>query len=147
MFMGPTWGPPGSCWPRCWPHVGPMNPAIRDGLESNKHQPIAETFVMIAKQLWQRKFLLYHIFGGQCVNTWGVADAKIHRWTGSTMVQIRPTLFRHKPFHLPLNKMDAISQMTFSNIFLWMKGFVFWMIFHWSMFLRIKLTVFQHWFR
>ena len=29
-FMGPTWGPSGSCWPRwapCWP--GPMNLVIR----------------------------------------------------------------------------------------------------------------------
>ena len=25
-FMGPTWGPPGTCWP----HVGPVNLAIKD---------------------------------------------------------------------------------------------------------------------
>ena len=29
-FMGPTWGPPGSCRPQMGTHVGPMNPAIRD---------------------------------------------------------------------------------------------------------------------
>ena len=28
-FMGPTWGPPGSCQPPDGPHVGPMNLAIR----------------------------------------------------------------------------------------------------------------------
>ena len=27
-FMGPTWDPPGSCWPPGGPHVGPMNLAI-----------------------------------------------------------------------------------------------------------------------
>ena len=29
-FMVPTWGPPGSCPDPDGPHVGPMNPAIRD---------------------------------------------------------------------------------------------------------------------
>ena len=29
-FMGPTWGPPGSCRPQMGPHVGPMNLAIGD---------------------------------------------------------------------------------------------------------------------
>ena len=28
-FMGPTWGPPGSCQPPDGPHVGPMNLTIR----------------------------------------------------------------------------------------------------------------------
>ena len=28
-FMGPTWGPPGSCRPQMGPDVGPMNLAIR----------------------------------------------------------------------------------------------------------------------
>ena len=30
-FMGPTWGPPGSCEPQMGPRVGPMNLAIGDG--------------------------------------------------------------------------------------------------------------------
>ena len=30
-FMGPTWGPPGSCWPQM-AHVDPMNLAIRDDM-------------------------------------------------------------------------------------------------------------------
>ena len=30
----------------------------------------------------------------------------------------------------PLDKMDTISQMTFSNAFSWMKNFEFWLKFH-----------------
>ena len=37
--------------------------------------------------------------------------------------------------HLPLDKMAAISQMIFSNAFSWMKKILFWIDFHWSLFL------------
>ena len=49
--------------------------------------------------------------------------------------------------HWGRDKMDAISQTTFSSAFSWMKIFEFWLIFHWSLFLRVQLTIFQHWFR
>ena len=39
--------------------------------------------------------------------------------------------------HLSLNKMAAISQTIFSDAFSWMKHFVFWLKFHWSLFLRV----------
>ena len=44
-------------------------------------------------------------------------------------------------------QMDAISQTTFSNAFSWMKMHEFRFRFHWSLFLRFELTIFQHWFR
>ena len=34
----------------------------------------------------------------------------------------------------------------FSDAFSWMKRFVFWFKFHWSLFLRDQLTMTQHWF-
>ena len=43
--------------------------------------------------------------------------------------------------------MAAISQMTFSNGFSWMKMFEFWLKFHRSLFLWAQLIIFQHWFR
>ena len=46
--------------------------------------------------------------------------------------------------HLPLNKMATISQTIFSDAFSWMKIFVFWLKFHWSLFLRVQLTIAQH---
>ena len=48
---------------------------------------------------------------------------------------------------LPLDKMAAILQTIFSGAFSWMKSFVFWLKFHQSLFLRVQLTIFQHWFR
>ena len=34
-------------------------------------------------------------------------------------------------------KMATISQTIFSNVFSWMKSYVFWLKFHWSLFLRV----------
>ena len=45
------------------------------------------------------------------------------------------------------DKMAAIFQTTFSNGFSWMKMYWFWFKFHWNLFQRVKLTIFQHWFR
>ena len=49
--------------------------------------------------------------------------------------------------NLPLDKMAAISQTIFSGAFSWMKSFVFWLKFYWSLFLRVQFTIIQHWFR
>ena len=42
-------------------------------------------------------------------------------------------------------QLDVISQ-TFSNVFSWMKIHQFRFIFHWSLFLRVELTIFKHWY-
>ena len=49
--------------------------------------------------------------------------------------------------HWGRHKMDAISQTTFSNSFSWMEMYEFCFRFHWNLFLRFELTIFQHWFR
>ena len=43
--------------------------------------------------------------------------------------------------------MVDIFQTTYSNAFSWMKIYEFQLKFHWSLFLRIQLIIFQHWFR
>ena len=43
--------------------------------------------------------------------------------------------------------MAAIFQTTYSNTFSWMKLYEFLLEFHWSLFLRVQSTIFQHWFR
>ena len=48
--------------------------------------------------------------------------------------------------HWSRDKMDAISQTTFSNANSWMKSFKFRLKFHWSLFHRVQLTIFQRWF-
>ena len=49
--------------------------------------------------------------------------------------------------HWGRDKMAAIFQTTFSIAFSWMKMYDFRLKFQWSLFLRIKLTIFQHWFK
>ena len=45
------------------------------------------------------------------------------------------------------DKMTAIFQTTYSNAISWIEIVVFWWKFHWNMFSRTQLTVFQHCFR
>ena len=47
----------------------------------------------------------------------------------------------------PLDSMAAVSQKIFSDAFSWIKRFSFWLKFHCSLFLRVKWTISQHWFR
>ena len=49
--------------------------------------------------------------------------------------------------HWGWDKMAAVSQTIFSNAFSWMKMYEFQLKFHWSILLRVQLTIFQHWFR
>ena len=49
--------------------------------------------------------------------------------------------------HWGRDKIDAILQTTFSNANSWTKVSEFRLKFHWSLFLKIQLTIFQHWFR
>ena len=49
--------------------------------------------------------------------------------------------------HWGRDKMDVILQTTVSGAFSLMKMFEFRLNFHWSLFLRAQLTIFQHWFR
>ena len=49
--------------------------------------------------------------------------------------------------HWGRDKMAAIFQTTFSDAFSWMKRYEFRLKFHLSLFLRVQLKIFQHWFR
>ena len=49
--------------------------------------------------------------------------------------------------HWGRDKMTTISQTTLSNAFSSMKMLEIRYKFHWSLFLRVQLTIFQHWFR
>ena len=49
--------------------------------------------------------------------------------------------------HWGRERMAAILQTTFSNALSWMIIYEFRLKFHWSLFPRFQLTIFQHWFR
>ena len=49
--------------------------------------------------------------------------------------------------HWGRDKMAAVSQTTLRKAFSWMQMLEFRLRFHWSLFLRVQLTIIQHWFR
>ena len=72
----------------------------------------------------------------------------------SMLIQINVPIWHHHCHneltlltHWGRDKMDAISQTTFSCAFSLMKIAVFWLNFHWNMFARVQLTIIQHWLR
>ena len=78
--------------------------------------------------VWHRDVRQLHGTGGQRVPVETVGhDAAVTHWSRE--------------------RMAAISQTTFSNAFSWMKIYEFRLKFHWSLFPRVQLTIFQHWFR
>ena len=76
-------------------------------------------------------------------------------WYQYCKVSLKSTLLKFLPHLTEANewtqwgrdKMAAIFQRTFSNAFSWMKIYKFKLRFHWSLFPRVQLTIFQHWFR
>ena len=73
------------------------------------------------------------------------ASHYLSRWWPSSLMHASPGL--NELTHWGRNKMADISQTTFSNAFSWMKIHQFLQKFHWSLFLRVELTIFQHRFR
>ena len=63
-------------------------------------------------------------------------------WCGTTQLAVQVILT-----HWGRDKMATISQTTISDSFSRMKMYEVHLIFHWSLFLRFKLTIFQHWSR
>ena len=49
--------------------------------------------------------------------------------------------------HWGREKIATIFQTMISDAFSWMKGFVFWLKFHLSLFLKVLLTITHRWFR
>ena len=70
-------------------------------------------------------------------------------WTYDGLIHwcIKVSLGFRQLTHWGRDQMDAISQTTFLSAFSWMKMFEFRFKFHWSVFLMVQLTIFQHWFR
>ena len=79
-------------------------------------------------------------------------DIGCYIWIGLLFIQSPQTHhILDIPYNLTFNTlrprlMAAIFQTTFSNAFSWMKMYQFQLRFHWSLFPRVKLTIFQHWF-
>ena len=85
---------------------------------------------------------------------WGrnyfVRETKLKIVCDYRMTTVSETVGHVFPFsltHWGRDKMAAILQTTLSSAFSWMKIFQFRLKFHWSLFIWVQLTTFQHWFR
>ena len=55
--------------------------------------------------------------------------------------------FKHHLTHWGWDKMTAILQTAVSKVFSWTKMYEVRLKCHWSLLLRVQLTIFKHWFR
>ena len=132
-------------------NVGLVYELLRGAIFHNWHSfalplPILKTWNALAKCSDLIEIFYFHdlicCFHHQTLRLWGV---------------IYTAQCRHMKLHPPpqyawiisssLAQKCPISQMIFSEAFSWMKNFVFWLKFHWSLFLMVQLTIAQHWFR
>ena len=121
--------------------------------------------------LWETDpYLLMSTYSNQCKFTLGVLKTDltfihmseiyqpliykftVSTWSASHHVMLwvplsQPPSWPITLIHLHQDKMTTISQMIYSDAFSWMTSFVFWLKFHWSLFLRVQLTITQHWVR
>ena len=70
----------------------------------------------------------------------------IFKWVRSRNYGCLVTWFCYQLIAKPGNKTAAVSWPE-PNAFTWIKIYKFWLKFHWSLFPRVQLTMFQHWFR
>ena len=67
-----------------------------------------------------------------------------HQGLNASQLYIWQCTFQHIEVD---TKWPKISLTTISNAFSWLKIYGFRLIFHWNLFRRVKLIIFQHWFR
>ena len=80
-----------------------------------------------APRFQRRQQIFFHNYD---IDPWGWLEASVNQLT-----------------HWGRDKMAVIWQTMLSNAFSWMKMLEFQLKFHWSLFLHVQLTIFQHWFR
>ena len=135
----------------CWWSIPGMPPRVSPSVKSSETRKMNSLIPWSLTRPWKpgkvgrswwrhaMKTLSGPLWGesiGHCWLPW-----KILVWRGAKLHNC-PLLS-----HLLLDKMASVSQTIFSDAFSWMKIFVFWLKYHWSVFLSVQLTITQHWFR
>ena len=99
-------------------------------------------------QCWSRFMSPYGIARPESVNRLGHPDSSTFLcWQPMNIFSWNTCYVCWLKHISPWTKWPPFWQTTFWNAFSWMKSFVFWIEFHWSVFLRVQLTITQHWFR
>ena len=91
---------------------------------------VKQMLLLIIKSTYHHGMI--HKFNLNLITTWQKPATNLIIWTLT---------------HWGWDMMAANFLMTFSNTFSWMKTYEFRLRFHWSLFSRVQLTIFQHWFR
>ena len=100
---------------------------------------IYTVFILVIRTCWEDLYdLMTHVLQGCFIQTGTIND-----WLNDNNLLMAKT--EHQTCywltHWGLDKMEAISQTTCSIAFSWMKMFEFRLKFHWSLFLRVPLTI------
>ena len=114
-------------------------------------------FQNVIRQIWRShwtkncQFLLeLSVSGLQLLFEFTDGYKIMHKAWGHTrraLLYFQDYLSNFKVTTFPDNISNLNSRMaTISNAFSWMKILEFWLKFHWSLFLSVKVTIFQHWF-
>ena len=91
-------------------------------------------FIMRPRLKWHLRYMRWHV--------WAIYGSSIWYMHYDVVCLLGCALT-----HRDRDKIAAIFQTTFPNAFSWMKLCEFWLRFHWSLFLRVQLTIFRHWFK
>ena len=99
---------------------------------------------------WYPKITFYSTAHNRClIAHWWVRDKGYVWWVSNLILHgnwLSAALVTYK-HHWGQDRMADIFQTTFSKAFSWMKMFEFRIQFDRSLFLRVQLTIIQHWFR
>ena len=103
-------------------------------------------YIIAQKQIYLLNKYEIHIlgyFGILLMLTFVDESWTFHRFISSCLMSA--CMFNWKVWHIEAeNKMATIWQTTRLDLFSWMKIVVFWLKFHWSLFLGVLLTIHQH---
>ena len=129
------------------PDISPLMPMHQDSLFVSIRNP----FIKIRRSHNRLIFIIDITIPGETVFIWRGLYLSRHKTIGfdgrsSTGVQSSNELQWGDLTHWGRDKMAAFSQTTLSNAFSWMKILEFKLKIHWSLFLSVLLTIFQHWF-
>ena len=139
---------PGTCAPailRIWQEAHGIHFAWRKWLLTVASSSIF-TFVDSKQKQWETSFH-FHQMGKFPHNKWRKSTINIKNSQQIIVPCNIQQRFISNLTHWGWDKMAAIYQTTFSIVFFLMKMFEFWLIFHWNLFLRVQLAIFQHWFK
>ena len=150
-FIGPTWGPPGSCRPQMGPTLAPWT-LLTKMLAKWRFRFNVQSKVHVyspCDMKWVIQMTISNVTA--TVGMWGeyldVLFQAIFWWPRPAIIQPMSNTGIWRVNLAPPGQMATFSLTIFSDAFSWIQSFVFRLKFHRSSFLRVLFTMTQRWFR